>query len=160
MIPKPAILVGGFDILTIDKIDDTTQGKTKIKQSDLKPSNITDASTKPKTFPINENYCIAPIQFKVPSVDNYGMTHPLDSSNAAKMLSAMQSIGSNSDNATGVAQTGGVISSLTSKIVGSTVGLAQKYFGDKGTLANSTAINGSMVQGDGDAIKLFIQGDA
>lgn len=157
--PKPAIKVGGLDFIT-DKSTTIIDLEHKPAIRNYKIAKIEDASTKTRTFEQNPNYCIAPVQFKIPSVDNYGMTHPADASNAIKVLMATQSIGSVANNATSLLESGEKITGLASKIFGAGISLGQKMFGDKGTLANSTAITSTMVSGEGDAIKLFIQGDA
>lgn len=97
-----------------------------------------------------------PTQFAIPSLDNYGFSHYADASNTAKVIAATQSIGQ-------VAQTGLNLSMFSHglKGIGSAgIGLAQKLFGDKGTLANSGAIVPQAVKGSGDGLKFFIQGSS
>lgn len=154
LLPSPAVIIGGgFDFISNEE--------RKGNASPAKDKRITvqKGSTKPKTFPINPFYAVLPTQWNIPSIDNYGFTHPADRSNVIKTLLATQAMGS-------VAQTGisagtatGILGSATSAIGSGIIGLGQKYFGDKGTLANSTAINSSFLSGEGDPIKFFIQGD-
>lgn len=72
---------------------------------------------------------------------------------------ATQAIGSATQTGVGLAGSGGFLGSFASGIASGVIGLGQKFFGDKGTLANSTAVNASFLSGEGDPIKMFIQGD-
>lgn len=116
------------------------------------------ANTNPKSFPINPFYTIAPVQFNVFSIDNFGFSHPADLSNAAKMLSATQAFASGAS--TGMSIGGGILGKVANGIGQASVGLSQKFFGDKGTLANSGAITPKFIKSDSDGLKIFIQGDA
>ncbi len=73
---------------------------------------------------------------------------------------ATQSIGSLAQTGLSTGASTGLFGGITSAIGSSLIGLGQKYFGDKGTLANSTAITASFASGESDPLKFFIQGDA
>lgn len=119
----------------------------------------TKANTKPKKYPENPYYSILPAQFNIFAIDNYGFTHPADPSNVAKVIGATQSLGSSAN--TGLSIGGALgLGGKASTIGTAVIGLAGKFFGDKGTLANSGAIVPKFVKSDSDGIKLFIQGDA
>lgn len=53
----------------------------------------------------------------------------------------------------------GIIPAAASAIGSGIIGLGQMFFGDKGTLANSTAITPQFLDGEGSPLKIFIQGD-
>lgn len=118
------------------------------------------ASTKPKHFPTNPLYSILPAQFAIHSIDNYGFSHQNDPANAIKTLLATQTMGSAANTATSLAASNGILGKATSAITSGAIGLAQKFFGDKGTLANSSAIASIYATGDSSTIKFFIQGDS
>lgn len=151
--PKPAILIGGG----IDFVSNSDR-------SGLAPANLNrlikvkEGTTTPSNYPTNPYYCILPTQFNIPSIDNYGFTHPADRSNVIKTLMATQSMGQIAQ--TGLQLGGGLLGKAASAIGSAVIGQGQKHFGDKGTLANSGAINSSFLSGESDPIKFFIQGDA
>lgn len=119
----------------------------------------TKASTNPKHFPINPLYAIMPTQFAIHSIDNYGFSHQNDVANAIKTLLATQSMGAIANTASSTAGSVGIIGKIGSAITSGVIGLSQKFFGDKGTLANSSALSSQYASSDGSVIKFFIQGD-
>ena len=153
-LPEPAIMIGGG----IDFVSNSDR-KGNAGADSNRLIQIIKGSTEPKHYPTNPYYCIVPTQWNVPSIDNYGWTHPSDRSNVIKTLMATQTIGSAASTGLSIANSGGLIGSAASAIGSSFIGTGQKYFGDKGTLANSAAINSSFLQGEGDPIKFFVQGD-
>ncbi len=153
LFPEPAIMIGGIDfVANTDRTGNALADSNRLITPAL-------ASTNPKTLPIQPYYCIIPTQWNVPSIDNYGWTHPADRSNFIKTLSATQSLGSTAATGLSLGASSSVIGTVAKAIGSATIGMAQKHFGDKGTLANSTAINSTFLSGDGDPIKFFIQGD-
>lgn len=176
---KTLLQLGGTSFI---KNDDFIKVKGKPKRSKDREITIKKANTKPEHFEQNEFYSIVPAQFKIPSIDNYGFTHPNDPANAIKTLLATQALGqaqetaqATADNESGgLADLGGLISKglgsvfgsignsklgqlISSKGASTSVGLAQKYFGDKGTLANSGAVIPTISSNPADPIKFFIQ---
>lgn len=66
LFPKPTIMLGGIDfVANLDRDGDALADQNRL----IAPS---EASTEPKTLPKNPYYCIVPIQFNVPSIDNFG----------------------------------------------------------------------------------------
>lgn len=158
LFPEPALMVGGG----IDFIGNKDR-KGNALATDNRLIHIKKGSTEVNHFPRQPYMCIVPAQFNVPSIDNYGFTHPADRSNFIKMLAATQSLGSATQQAAGGANSGGLfgsglLSKVSSSIVSGVVGASSTFFGDKGTLANSSATVPSILSGNGDPIKFFIQG--
>ena len=134
MLPDPAVYKG------VDIIKNESDNQSPLNDKRVEPIS---ASTKPENFPINPHYSILPAQFNIASIDNYGFTHPADSSNQIKVLNSMGSLGTmtstsgNIASASGnkdIAKTGGVISSITT-------GLAQRFFGGQRSVSKLSCYN-------------------
>ena len=151
--PKPAILVGGIDFVSNYDRDGKALASTNRL---IEPEKVSTLDV--KTVPIQPYTCILPTQFNIPSIDNYGWSHPADKSGEVKSLAATQAFASAAS--TGMAAGGSSVLGNVGNMIGTAgIGLVQKFFGDKGTLANATAPTSHFLSSEADPIKFFIQGD-
>lgn len=116
-------------------------------------------STKTQNFEEQKEYSIVPTQWQIGSIDNYGWTTQNDSSNTAKIISANSQLAS-------ATQTGASLTDPKKTELGKAFGIIsksispiQQFLGDKGGLANSTALIASYPESDSAALKMFIQPD-
>lgn len=176
--PKTLLQLGGTSFIKNSEF----HTKEALRRKNDIEIDIKEAHTEVEHFDVNDFYSIVPGQFKVPSIDNYGFTHPNDPANSIKTLLATQALGQSTETAQATAdeQSGGIGGLLTlankalggrltalqnsklgqviaSKGASTLVGFAQKYMGDKGTVANSTAVVPTISSNPGDPIKFFIQ---
>lgn len=155
-IPKPTYIEWMLNepsgLLGLDAID--TNGNKWVDPT---------ASLKPKTFPINETYSIVPTQFDLWAIDNYGIAHPGDMTNAIKAISFTKDI--SNVVATGAAYKGSSATSSAQKaaisngasLITNGISGASKFMGDARELSSETAITSSFLDGENTLLKMFIQ---
>jgi len=121
LFPEPAILIGGIDfVANIDRKGSALASENRL----ITPSG---ASTKPKTLAINPYYCILPTQWNIPSIDNYGFSHPADRSNVIKTLLATQTLGAGAQTGVSLGSSSGLLGKALSGIASTSIGLGQKF---------------------------------
>lgn len=142
MLPEPNHLLG------IDAID---TDETKWKEPKY--------SVAPHTFSKNE-YSIQPIQFNIFAIDNYGVAHPNDMTNAIKALSFTAQLGSViSSSGTAASSLGNNNIATGSSLISMGISGASKFIGDARHLSSETAISTRFLEDENNLIKMFIQPD-
>ncbi len=118
------------------------------------------ATLKPLTLPTNPYYSIVPTQFDLWAVDNYGISHPSDMTNAIKAITFTKDlsnvIATGGQYGAKTGSQGNVLKSATT-LISSGISSASKFFGDARELSSETAISSRFLESEGDLLKMFSQ---